>query len=69
VTIGSGAFPALANPNTAMQGMTVYGAGMNWYPSRGVALLISYVTRFSAPRALRPRARTRTLVTRLQLVL
>lgn len=70
VRIGSNAFPSLANPNTAMQGMTVYGGGLNWYPSRGVALLISYGHQvFSAAGMAPARADENTLITRLQLVL
>src|SRR5262249_10483217 len=42
VTIGSNAFPVLANPQTAASAMTVVGAGISWYPLRGVALLLSY---------------------------
>jgi len=70
VKIGSNAFPSLANPNTAMQGMTVVGGGLNWYPSRGVALLFSYGHQvFSAAANATARADENTLITRLQLVL
>src|SRR5262249_6832561 len=67
VRIGSNAFPSLANPNTAMQGMAVYGGGLNWYPSRGVALLISYGHQFFSAAGTAPaRADENTLITRLQ---
>jgi len=70
VTIGSDAFPVLANPNTAMKQMTVVGGGINWYPSRGVALLISYGHQvFGAASGGLTRPNEETLVTRLQLVL
>jgi len=70
VRIASRAFPAFANPNTAMRGMIVHGAGMNWYPSRGVALLISYGHQiFSAAGTVPARPDENTVITRLQLVL
>jgi hypothetical protein len=70
VMIGSTAFPALANPATAMKGMTAYGLGLNWYPSRGVALLISYGHQvFSATDGAPARPDEDTLTARFQLIL
>ena len=70
VMIGSTAFPALANPAVAMKGMTAYGMGLNWYPSRGVALLISYGHQvFSAAAGAPARPDEDTLIARFQLIL
>jgi hypothetical protein len=53
-----------------MRGMTVYGAGINWYPSRGVALLVSYGHQiFRAAAGSQPRPNEDTLIARFQLVL
>src|SRR5205823_5420312 len=41
--IGDAAFTSgAADPAVAMRGATVYGGGLNWYPYRGLALLIDY---------------------------
>lgn len=70
VAIGGAAFPGLADPLTAMRGMTVLGAGLNWYPARGVAILTSYGhQRFRAAAGGAARASEDTVIARLQLVL
>jgi hypothetical protein len=68
--IGSAAFPALANPAVAMKGMTAYGLGLNWYPSRGVALLVAYGHQvFTAADSAPARPNEDTLTARFQLIL
>ena len=70
VMIGSAAFPALANPAVAMKGMTAYGLGLNWYPSRGVALLVTYGHQvFTAADSAPARPNEDTLTARFQLIL
>lgn len=70
VMIGSTAFPALANPAAAMKGMTAYGLGLNWYPSRGAALIVSYGHQvFSAADGAAARPDEDTMVARFQLIL
>jgi len=70
VMIGSAAFPALANPALAMKGMTAYGLGLNWYPSRGVALLVTYGHQvFTAADSAPARPNEDTLTARFQLIL
>ncbi len=70
VAIGRAAFPALADPTVAMRGMTVFGVGLNWFLSRGVAVLTSYGHQtFRAADGGRARRAEDTLVARLQLVL
>jgi len=70
IRVGSSAFPTLANPMTAMQEFRAYGAGFNWYPLSGLAVLVSYghqVFTAAAPAANRPNEDT--LVVRVQAVL
>ena len=51
-------------------GHDVYGGGVNWYPSRGVGLLVSFGHQiFGAAGGARARPDENTLTTRLQLVL
>ena len=70
VMIGSAAFPALASPAVAMKGMTAYGLGLNWYPSRGVALLVTYGNQvFTAADSAPARPNEDTLTARFQLIL
>lgn len=68
--VGSSAFPAVANPMTAMQGFRVYGLGVNWFPLSGVAFLISYGHQvFTAAEGALNRPNEDTLVVRAQVVL
>lgn len=68
--VGSSAFPAVANPASAMQGFRVYGLGLNWLPLSGMALLISYGHQvFTAASGAPDRPNEDTLVARLQVVL
>jgi|GEM_PF-2493998 len=70
LSVGSSAFPVLANPATAMQGLRVYGLGLNWFPVSGLALLISYGHQiFTAAPGVATRATEDTLVARVQAVL
>ncbi len=70
ISVGRAAFPLLADPALAMRGMTVYGAGLNWFLSRGVAVLTSYGhQQFRAADGDHRRADEDTLVVRFQLVL
>jgi hypothetical protein len=70
VAIGRAAFPVLADPMLAMRGMNVVGGGVNWFLSRGVALLVSYGHQvFRAAAGGRDRRDEDTLVARFQLVL
>lgn len=70
VAIGGAAFPAVADPATAMRGMTVVGAGVNWFLSRGVAVLTSYGHQvFRAAPGGTARRDEDTVIARLQLVL
>jgi hypothetical protein len=68
--ISGSAFPALADPTTAMRGFRVLGAGANWYLSRGVAVLASYGHQvFRAMPGSVARADEDTLIVRFELVL
>jgi hypothetical protein len=68
--VGSSAFPAVANPATAMQGFRVYGLGLNWFPLSGLAVLVSYGHQvFTAAGGASDRPNEDTLVTRVQVVL
>lgn len=70
VEIGREAFPELADPLVAMRRMRVYGGGVNWYPTSGVAVLLSYGHHtFASARGVPARADENTVVVRLQLVL
>ena len=70
LSVGSSAFPALANPATAMQRFRVYGLGLNWFPLSGLALLISYGHQvFTAAPGAANRATEDTVVARVQAVL
>jgi len=53
-----------------MKGMTAYGLGLNWYPSRGVALLVTYGHQvFTAADSAPARPNEDTLTARFQLIL
>jgi len=68
--LAGAAFPALADPTTAMRGIRVLGAGVNWYLSRGVALLTSYGHQaFRAAPGGSRRGDEDTLIVRFELVL
>jgi hypothetical protein len=70
VSVGSSAFPAVANPATAMQAFRAYGLGLNWFPVRGMAVLISYGHQiFAAAAGAAPRPNEDTLIARFQVVL
>ena len=70
LSVGSSAFPAVANPETAMQRFRVYGAGLNWFPLSGVAILISYGHQvFTAANGAADRPNEDTLIVRAQVVL
>jgi Phosphate-selective porin O and P len=70
VSVGLEAFPTLADPTVAMHAMRVYGGGLNWYASRGVAVLTSYGHQvFTAAGGGNDRANEDTLIARLELVL
>ena len=42
IAIDDAAFTTYADPATAMQDTSVIGASFNWYPVRGIALVMSY---------------------------
>jgi hypothetical protein len=64
------AFPALADPAIAMRHFRAIGGGINWYLSRGVAVLASYGHQtFRAAAGGTARRDEDTLIARLQLVL
>jgi phosphate-selective porin OprO/OprP len=68
--VGSSAFPALANPTTAMQTFHVYGLGLNWFPLSGLAIIVSYGHQtFTAAGAAPNRPNEDTLIVRAQAVL
>jgi hypothetical protein len=70
LALDGAAFPALADPATAMRRLRVVGGGVNWYLSRGVAVLTSYGHQsFRAAPGGMPRPDEDTLIARLQLVL
>ena len=70
LAVGQAAFPTLADPAQAMRRMTVYGAGLNWFLSRGVAVLTSYGHQiFRAADGGVARPDEDTFVARFQLVL
>jgi hypothetical protein len=70
LALDGAAFPALADPATAMRRLRVLGGGVNWYLSRGIAVLTSYGhQRFRAAPGGMPRPDEDTLIARLQLVL
>jgi hypothetical protein len=70
VAIGGAAFPTLADPGVAMRGMTAVGAGLNWFLSRGVAVLTSYGHQwFRAAEGGVDRRAEDTLIARFQFVL
>jgi phosphate-selective porin OprO/OprP len=70
IAVGDAAFPTLADPATAVRGMWVLGGGINWFLSRGVAVLASYGHQvFRTAPGGTPRADEDTMVVRWQLVL
>ena len=70
VQIGQSAYPTLADPNTAMRAMSVLGGGVNWFLSRGVAVLVSYGHQwFRAAPGGAARTEEDTLIARFQLVI
>lgn len=59
-----------ADPRVAAQSATAYGAGLNWYPVSGLALLASYGHMvFTAYGDAPPRPNEDTLIVRFQMVL
>jgi hypothetical protein len=70
LAVDSAVFPTLADPATAMRRFRVLGGGVNWYLSRGVAVLTSYGHQtFDAAPGGTPRRDEDTVIARLQLVL
>lgn len=61
------AFPTFANPATQIRDAKTWGAGINWYLSRGVRLMVDLnETSYSGGATSGNRERERTILTRLQ---
>ena len=68
--IGASAFPALADPMASMRRSTLFGGGLNWYPTRGVGLLVDYSHVLFDPAAgAAPRGDENAINARLEMVL
>lgn len=71
ISVDPDVFPTLADPSTSMRRARTYGAGLNWYPVGGVALITSFGhTRFlPAVAGVPARPPENTFVARLQVAL
>jgi phosphate-selective porin OprO/OprP len=67
LTLDRDAFPLFADPATQVRDARTWGAGANWYLSRGVRLMVDYdETRYRGGAATGDRERERSVQTRVQ---